>query len=190
MNEITANTLLQGEGYAQSQIQNALAIAHQCPYAGGNAVYLARAFVEKYYSETECANCGLLGQMCLTWDGVTTCLNKFYNSTDTIIFLNCTNSPVNIPEVKSESDLIKIFPNPCYTKLFFNSRLNKVFFENFTDDVNINIYNILGKCIKTYTVSVNELNSYAIDVKFLKAGMYPMLIQHSTFIISIKLIKL
>ena len=31
MNEITTNTLLQGEGYAQTQIQNALAIAHKCP---------------------------------------------------------------------------------------------------------------------------------------------------------------
>jgi|GEM_PF-2194701 len=53
MNEIAANTLLQGEAYAQTQIQNALAIAHQCPYSGGNAVYQARAFVETYYSQTE-----------------------------------------------------------------------------------------------------------------------------------------
>jgi hypothetical protein len=94
MNGISANARLQGESYVLSQIPTALGIAHQCPYSGGPAVYQARAFIEKYYSETE------------DYDDVNTCLQQgIYKQSE---------QPIN--EIISTHDFA-VYPNPAQNKI-------------------------------------------------------------------------
>lgn len=65
INEIYLNTLAKREHlYTSDQIQNLLSIAHQCPYAGGKSVFLARAMYnhinpeEEYFDNDLCTSLG------------------------------------------------------------------------------------------------------------------------------------
>ncbi|HRH66377.1 MAG TPA: hypothetical protein PLU53_08775 [Bacteroidia bacterium] len=65
VNEIYLSTLAKGNrDFTGTQIQGLLTVAHQCPYAGGKYVYLARAIYhlvnpfEEYYDDDLCAQLG------------------------------------------------------------------------------------------------------------------------------------
>lgn len=86
------------------------------------------------------ASCGLLGFMCLSWDGVTTCLKGFYNSTDTIRIVSCF-SPVSVSEINSrKNNPIEVFPNP------FTENFTIQIEEQFTS-ASYSVQNLSGKTI-------------------------------------------
>jgi hypothetical protein len=109
------------------------------------------------------ASCGLLGFMCLSWDGVTTCLKGFYNATDTIRIVNCF-SPVSVNEINSEkNNPVEVFPNP--------------FTENFTvqikEQFNLASYSIFS--LSGTTIIANrpfDKSSPDINLKSTGPGIY------------------
>ncbi len=70
INEVYLSTLAKGlHDYTNSQIQSILSVAHQCPYAGGKSVFLARAMYhltnpdEEYFDNDLCTSLGYFRKM-------------------------------------------------------------------------------------------------------------------------------
>lgn len=142
MNEITANTRLYGELYAQSQIQDALAIAHQCPYSGGKSVYQARAFIEKYYSEAE------------VYDDVSTCLQQgIYRQGAQSIKKDITTND------------FALYPNPA------NNRIAVVIKNKIAGICRLEILSTTGSVVFTESFNCEDKN-YEADISRLAEGMY------------------
>ena len=90
-------------------------------------------------------------------------IGKYYDATASVNDNNLLN--------------IKLFPNP--------TNGNELFIKT-TEDTKVSIYNILGKTVKTTTVSVNK-NS--VDISNLKKGVYIVKLNVDNKIVTKKLIK-
>ena len=77
----------------------------------------------------------------------------------------------------SDFETFKMYPNP--------TNGNKIYF-NLTKDVNVNIYNVLGKLVKTEKV---DTKNNSIDISNLVKGVYLLKIASQNQIITKKLIK-
>jgi len=108
------------------------------------------------------ANSGLLGFMCLAFDGISTCLKGFYNSTDTVRFVDCS-SPVSIEEISDSRIKVDVFPNPSFENLTIRIRTP---FES----ASYCIMDLSGKIIMQTT---NIENSFTeVNMHGVSAGIY------------------
>jgi len=73
-------------------------------------------------------------------------------------------NPTNI-ETSAANSHVSIFPNPA------NDKLN-MYFGNYNGEVQIDIYDLLGKQVYSHVMNVNALSSNTVDISKLKAGMY------------------
>lgn len=73
-------------------------------------------------------------------------------------------NPTNI-ESSAANNLVSMFPNPAYDKL-------NLYFGNYTGEVEIAIYDLLGKQVYSNKFNVSPFDGTTIDLAKLNAGLY------------------
>ena len=110
------------------------------------------------------ANCGLLGEMCIYYDGIYPCLMSYYNSSDTIQFINCSSISSVIEVENKSTEIVTVNPNP------FIDNINYTIMKNNYREVSYCVLSILGETI--LEMKVNTSSDGSIDLSNLSSGMF------------------
>lgn len=143
------------------QLSTLQAIAVECPYTEGTAVYDARVLVAPYDST----------------DYLNVCETE-YNIENNGRFMQQENKQKN--DVANE-ERIEIFPNPA------NDILNVVVETNSENDISISIYNLEGQ-LEIEEIYNNKKEIIQIDLSDLPMGMYIVKIRTDNVVVNKKII--
>lgn len=149
VHEIYLKTVAQNIlSYTEAQLTALYAIAQQCPFSGGMAVYQARTML------------GLGGDQ-LAYDDQTNCSLGFYKKGE-------EEDEVANPEMIKGVAVLSVFPNPADDQI--------TIYHNIADGktVEINVINTLGQTVHTQLVNWSEFSS-TIDVSRWATGLYDIL---------------
>ena len=105
--------------------------------------------------------------------------HAFYNSAYRLYKLKLPQTPVSIPTTLTESQALKIFPNPATTELTVES--------DFSENLTYRITEVQGKEILNGFSTENK--QHQIDISTLKPGLYLLIIEKGTSRRSYKFIK-
>ena len=104
-----------------------------------------------------------------------------YGLASVILGLASDNTPIN------QSNVPYVFPNP------FSDALDLIYFNNTTDDENIQLFDMLGRLVyyKTITSSGRGFHNYTLnDLNLLSKGVYVMVVSTATQQQMIKIVKM
>jgi Secretion system C-terminal sorting domain len=152
VNEIYLETIAKNScSFTPLQISDLLSISEQCPFSGGNAVYVARGLYsivdprKDYNDQAICLSEGVVLRQA---------------------------SPKQIGE-QGVFEYVSLFPNPASNSLTIKCELGK------DVDGKIEMYNSYGQKVKSVPLNANE-KSLVIDIKGLAIGVYSYSVKSTT----------